>query len=348
MIAIWLPLRTDGRRGNVVRRVAAYFACAVASWALVGCGTTRMSDTIRTGNEQLLLSAAIDRSINEMDFAALAGKEVYFDPQYMRGVTDEGYIVSSIRQRLLASGVYLRPTREEAMYIVEARAGAVGTNRHDVLLGVPQVSLPTMTGITGVPSAIPEIPFAKSTHQKGVAKLAVFAYNQTTGQPVWQSGTFPIAVDARDTWLLGTGPFQRGSIYDGTNFAGSRLLLPFGKDKPAPLRPSSHIPVTAEAIFTEKPGAAPPPRPELATKPKATVAAAPPLFQPAYPPSQPVPLRTPAPAAVAQPQVTSGLTTGATQGMTGGLSGGLPATDPRNASGGSAAAGFLILGNGIK
>ncbi|MBL8828999.1 MAG: hypothetical protein JNM18_18605, partial [Planctomycetaceae bacterium] len=72
-----------------------------------GCGTTRMSDTFRTGTEQLLLSTAIDRAINDMDFSTLAGRDVYFDPQYLRGITDEGYVVSSIRQKLLACGVYL-------------------------------------------------------------------------------------------------------------------------------------------------------------------------------------------------------------------------------------------------
>jgi hypothetical protein len=112
---------------------------------VIGCGTTRMSDTLRTGTEQLLLSAAVDRSISEMDFSILNGKDVFFDPQYLKGVSDEGYIVSSIRQRLLAEGAFLKAVRDEATYVVEARAGAVGTNRQDVLIGIPQTSLPTAT-----------------------------------------------------------------------------------------------------------------------------------------------------------------------------------------------------------
>lgn len=303
-----------------------------------GCGTTRMSDTFRTGTEQLLLSTAIDRAINEMDFSMLAGKDVYFDPQYLKGITDEGYVVSSLRQRLLASGVYLKATREEATYVVEARAGAVGTNRHDVLVGIPQVNLSGMAGVTGVPSAIPEIPFAKSTHQKGVAKLAVFAFNQVTGQPVWQSGSTPIAADSRDTWVLGTGPFQRGTIYNGTNFAGARLLLPFGKDKPEPVRPTPHIPVTAEATFTERPDVVPPSRPLVATRPQtASAPPSPPPFQPGYPPSMPVPIKVPA---VQQPPPQ-------TQGTVGSFSSGASNTSATpNASGGNAAAGILFLGNG--
>jgi hypothetical protein len=224
----------------------------LALWLLLaGCGTTRWSDTARTATEQLLISTAIDRAINQMDFRPLAGKDVYLDAQYLQGVTDEKYIVSSIRQHLLASGCTLKSNREEATYVVEARAGAVGTNRHDVMIGIPAVNVPAPLALAGVPPAIPEIPFAKTTDQKGVAKLGLFCYNQKTGKAVWQSGVFPIVTNAKDTWILGTGPFSRGSIYDGTRFAGSRILLPFGRRRPGPPMPQPPIPVTAEAVFTE-------------------------------------------------------------------------------------------------
>ncbi|MBL8826658.1 MAG: hypothetical protein JNM18_06695 [Planctomycetaceae bacterium] len=225
--------------------------------------------------------------------------------------------------------------------MVEARAGAVGTNRHDVLLGIPQTNLSAVSGVTGVPAAIPEIPIAKSTQQKGVAKLAMFAYNQVTGQPIWQSGSFPVAADSRDTWVLGTGPFQRGTIYSGTNFAGSRLLLPFAKDKPEAIKPSPHVPVTAEATFTERPDVVPPSRPQLATRPNppAGTPAGPPPFQPAYPPSMPVPVKVPAvPQAPPQTQGTVGGST-VVPSVT------LPAANG-NATGGNATQGLLFLGNG--
>ena len=225
--------------------------CLLVVSLVAGCGTTRISDTMRTGTEQMLLSTAIERAVNDMDFSLLEGKDVFFDPQYLKGVSDEGYIVSSIRQRLLAEGARLKVNRDDAIYVVEARAGTVGTNRQDVLIGVPQVSLPSGGMITGVPSAIPEIPLAKKTQQKGIVKLAAFAYNQVTGQGVWQSGTYPIIADSRDTWILGTGPFQRGSIYAGTNFAGQRVGLLGGKKKSEMQVPAPGISITAAASFGE-------------------------------------------------------------------------------------------------
>ena len=187
----------------------------------------------RTATEQLLISTAVDRAIEQIDFTPLAGKNVYFDPQYLEGIVDKNYVISTMRQHMLAQHCILNPDKQTAEFTIEARAGAVGTNHHDVLLGVPALSLPT-GALIGMPSAIPEIPFAKSTDQKGVAKIACFAYNNTNGQAVWQSGVYPVVCNAKDSWFLGTGPFQRGSIYDGTRFAGSRLMFSRRKRTPDP------------------------------------------------------------------------------------------------------------------
>lgn len=234
-------------RGSVGFLIAGLILLASA-----GCGTTKWSDTPRTATEQLLISTAVDRAIDNMNFKPLAGKDIYLDTTFLEGITDKNYVISSLRQHMLAQGCVLAPTKDTATYVVEARAGAVGTNHHDVMVGIPALSLPGASLMPGVPSAIPEIAFAKTTDQKGVAKLAVFAYNQKTGQPVWQSGVFPIVTDAKDTWIFGTGPFQRGSIYDRTHFAGSKLLFTGRRKRRAP-EVKHEIPVTAEAVFQERP-----------------------------------------------------------------------------------------------
>ena len=215
----------DSNSSAMVPRVAPWRLLVLAVLgAMGGCGTTRVTDTQRTATEQLLVSNAIDQAVSQLDVHALAGKTVYFDPQYLDGVVDRGYVVSSIRQYLLASGCLLQDDRAKAAYVVEARAGGIGTDRNSVLVGVPQMTLPTL--VPGQPSQIPEIPLAKKTDQKGVAKVAVFAYNRQTGRPVMQSGTLQASSTAKDSWFLGAGPFQRGSIREGTEFAGEPLQVP--------------------------------------------------------------------------------------------------------------------------
>lgn len=274
----------------------------LALWLQLGCGTTRWSDTARTATEQLLISNAIDRAVSEFDFAVLAGKEVFFDASYLRGTTDENYIVSSLRQHMLANGCILRESKEQAEYVIEARSGGVGTDRSDLLFGVPSVSVPSVPGVP-LPSTIPEIPFAKSTNQKAVAKIAVFAYNRETGRPVLQSGVAPITSTAKNSWIFGAGPFQRGTVYEGTKFAGDKLRVPIIGGRTENRSKTASITVTAPFVFPENvqdkreqlvgPDGKPIERMAQAPdKPKASTAP-PPAPTPAPPPTAPPPTSGP-------------------------------------------------------
>jgi len=228
------------------------WAIAVLTLA-TGCGTTRMTDTQRTATEQLLISNAVDQTVSQLDLRFLSGKTVFLDAQFLDSVTDRGYLVSSLRQQLLACGCILQEERTKAIYIVEVRSGGAGTDRHSLLIGVPQMSVPTF--VPGQPSQIPEIPFAKKTDQQGVSKIAVFAYNRVTGQRVWQSGIVEAISSARDVWVLGAGPFRKGTILQGTEFAGEQLPLPdLGErsEHGADAR-SRIVPVTAAVLWSEPP-----------------------------------------------------------------------------------------------
>jgi hypothetical protein len=226
-----------------------HFLSSLLAVVLAGCGTTRVTDTQRTATEQLLVSHSVDEAVSQLDFRVLAGKPVYFDTQYLDGAVDRGYLTSTLRQQLLASGCLLQDDRAKATYVVEARAGAVGTDRHALLFGVPQMTVPTL--VPGQPSQIPEIPFAKKTDQQGVAKIAVFAYNRLTGRPVWQSGVIEAVATAKDTWLLGAGPFQYGTIREQTTFAGQALAFAFGAGDAEDDHPKASIQVSEPAAFQE-------------------------------------------------------------------------------------------------
>jgi hypothetical protein len=92
-----------------------------------------------------------------------------------------------------------------------------------LLFGIPSMNVPQIFPVQPMAAAIPEIPFAKRRDQRGIAKIAVFAYHRETGTPVWQSGLAHQESSANDVWILGAGPFQRGTIYEGTEFAGKVL-----------------------------------------------------------------------------------------------------------------------------
>ncbi len=212
----------------------------------VGCGTTRTTDSGRTATEQLLISDAIDRAVDSINLQILAGQTVFLDDGLVKQMIDSEYLVGSVRQQLLANGCVLKDARSEADYVVELRAGAIGTDRNDLLFGIPAFQVPQVVPLAAtVPSAIPEIPFAKRSQQRGVAKIALYAYEQKTGEPVWQSGLAMQQSTASNIWIFGTGPYQKGSIYTGTKLAGGSLINPLSteEDDVEPVR------IASEAVF---------------------------------------------------------------------------------------------------
>jgi hypothetical protein len=272
------------------------FTLITAAVPLAGCGTTRSTDTSRTATEQLLLSDAIDRAVQQVNVQPLAGQTVFLDDSRLGEVVDRNYLVSTLRQHLLANGCQLRDKREEAEFIVEARAGAVGTDRNDLLFGVPSMNVPQIMPLQPVPAAIPEIPIAKRKDQRGIAKLAVFAYHRETGTPVWQSGLVHQESWSNDVWILGAGPFQRGTIHAGTQFAGKSLRQDEIDDDASPKR-LPPVDLAHESTFTSPKRLAqqPPPAAAQTAIQTAHQEPAPPVSMPLAPPAA---ARPPAPAPI--------------------------------------------------
>jgi hypothetical protein len=189
---------------------------------LVGCGTTRMTDSTRAATEMLLISQAADNAVAQIDFTPLAGKTVFLDAN---GISDKevdrGYVISLVRQQLVGAGALVYEEKARAEYVVDLRSGSLGTDRHSMLLGTPAVQLPSL--MPGIPTSLPEIALMKKSDQRGVAKIAVFAYSRITGRALWQSGTVEAESRAKDTWVFGAGPFSRGSIRRRTELAGQPL-----------------------------------------------------------------------------------------------------------------------------
>lgn len=211
-------------------------ACAWIALGLLlcsaGCGTTKSF----TATEQLLVSDAVDATVSKIDFRPLSGHRVYLDNTFLpkQALTPQAllvhseYVTSSLRQQMLAAGVFLCEKKEEAEIIVEARMGALGFDGHSVTYGIPasnslSTAASTLSGAPPIP-LLPELSFAKKEAKSGAAKIALFAYQRQTLEPVWQSGIARSTSTARDTWVLGVGPLQNGTIYEGTRFAGSRVL----------------------------------------------------------------------------------------------------------------------------
>lgn len=218
-------------------RICVLACIALSHLTFSGCGTTKSV----TATEQLLMSDAVDSTISKIDFRPLTGYKVYLDTTYMASagkpipgvpmqanLVTSDYVISSIRQQLTAAGCQIVDTKDVADIICEARCGALGTDGHNVTYGIPAINLfgGTSTLIAAAPTlpSIPEISLAKKEVKSAASKIAVFAYDRETREPLWQSGIAQAGSNAKDTWFFGIGPIQQGSIYRGPRFAGRRIM----------------------------------------------------------------------------------------------------------------------------
>ena len=239
-----------------VRRFPMLLACMMV-FLTIGCGTTREHHATR----QLVMSDAVDRSIQNIDFRPLTGRKVYLDTSYLRHVRGEGfvnaeYVMSALRQQVVGAGCLIQDSSQDAEIIIEARIGTLGSDNHLVTYGIPQNnalnSAASLISKTPILPALPEIALARRDAREAAAKIAAFAYDRETRKPIWQSGVRHSIATAKDTWVLGVGPFQGGSIREKTKLVGSPLKFGFGtRSLPTDYFDRPVVDYTAETQFHE-------------------------------------------------------------------------------------------------
>jgi hypothetical protein len=192
--------------------VRAATLCALAA----GCGINKS----RLATEQAVVSEAVDRTVASLDFSPLSGRKIFFDTQYLDGVNmgpngNLKYVVSSLRQQMMAYDVRLQEKVETAEYIVEARVGVLANDGFELTYGIPgSAALASASALLASPipaPAMPELSLGRRNTQIGNAKIGLFAFDRVTREPVWQAGVRKAASETRDTWILGLGPYQRKS-----------------------------------------------------------------------------------------------------------------------------------------
>ncbi|MBS7337249.1 MAG: hypothetical protein KIG81_05260 [Thermoguttaceae bacterium] len=160
--------------------------------------------------------------VDQYDYSRLAGLKVFI--KTANSATDGDYLKSLVRQQLAANGAFIKDEEGAADYIVEIAPGAVGTNRYELMYGIPETTIPAIGSITSATS-IPEFALIKRTDQKAQVKLRMWAYNKSTGAIIWQSGINTKSSQIRDRWIFGAGPFTTATYDDiGLRLGGDQAL----------------------------------------------------------------------------------------------------------------------------
>lgn len=172
--------------------------------ALTGCASTVTSNTARTAKEQLLLSNAIDKSLDKVDFTPMYNQNVYLDEKYLECV-DKPYILGSLRHRVMRAGGKIVAKPDEAAIVMEVRSGGVGTDTSEAYLGTPEIALPGML-------TVPEIRLAERKSQFGYAKLGLVVYDAGSRQILGDGGVAMARSTDNNSYVAGIGPFQSGTL----------------------------------------------------------------------------------------------------------------------------------------
>lgn len=172
----------------------------------LGCATQKETHTPRTGTEQLLISSAIDQSLDRVDLSALKGKTVFLETKYLDCV-DKNYVIVSMHNRLLRLGAKLADKPEASAAVVEVVSGGVGTDSEEMFVGVPEIPLPPPS-----PIAIPKLTVFSRHKLNGTAKLLVVAYDTKTKSPLLDNNTSLARSDHSNWNLLGTGTITTGTV----------------------------------------------------------------------------------------------------------------------------------------
>ncbi len=182
------------------------FAVASLCFAALGCASTKTTNTGRTAMEQLLISNAVDQSLNKIDFKPLAERTVYLDTSLTECV-DKNYVIASTRNRILQAGAKLVEKADQAEVVVELRSGGVGTDQTEAYFGIPAVSVPGP-----LPLSTPEVKFWSRNQQTATAKIGLVAFETSTRQVLGRGGTSLALSDDSKTYVFGMGPYQSGTV----------------------------------------------------------------------------------------------------------------------------------------
>jgi len=166
--------------------------------ALCGCANTTTSNTARTATEQLLISNAVDRALDKVNFTPFAGSKVFIEEKYLEGV-DSKYLVASTRHRVLHAGGRLIDAADGADVVLELRSGGVGTSASESYIGTPEIGIPGMV-------SIPEVRLVERKRQSGSAKIGMVAIDARSREILGGGGVTLDKSDDSNWFVMGVGP----------------------------------------------------------------------------------------------------------------------------------------------
>lgn len=195
---------------------------AALCFVLAACTSQRETTTERTATEQLLLSAAAERAAEAVAADVPPDRKTYVSTANFEAL-DGQQAIGAIRAAILSRGAHLVSSWSDADQIVEIRAGALGIDNSDTIVGIRETELPiplTQSGIT-----LPKLALFEKVRQLGIAKFAITVYDAKTGAAIAvPKPKFGYARKNEYTAALVIS-WKRDDIYEPDSAAAQTLVL---------------------------------------------------------------------------------------------------------------------------
>ena len=176
---------------------------------LSACGVSRdASKSPRAATEQLLLSQAVERSLEDVSVPMLKDATVVME---VAGLTpDQFYVRDAVAGHLARTqGVRIMGFRDQAKYVVRVMIQALGTELDQSFFGMPQVQ----GGL--IPIALPELPLYKFIREIGYVRYSMNIYEAATGK-----------LALTTPWYTKTAAWRQYTVFIFLTFRTSTLTDP--------------------------------------------------------------------------------------------------------------------------
>jgi len=143
---------------------------------LCSCTSTRyITQTKRSGIEQLLVTKAVDRAVAKIDNLHISGSRVFIEIASLAS-DEEAYLKKALTHWFLENGAIVVDDKNEADLIASVLVKCLSTDKFDTGLGIPSIPIP----LTGV--VTPKIDIFGMNRQKGYNEMEITIYSEKTGK----------------------------------------------------------------------------------------------------------------------------------------------------------------------
>lgn len=155
---------------------------SIAGLLFVGCSTPQITNTKRGIVEELLLSTAIERGVNQFPLSLYRGKKFAMDYANLAPDTDKAYLIGMMEMHLANNGIIITADPKEAEFVMQVYCGVLATDDNQILVGTPPLPIPLPD--TTISLQIPELALFKKLKRRAMCRLAVNILNAKDRMPI--------------------------------------------------------------------------------------------------------------------------------------------------------------------